>query len=147
MPLLIKCAITQKLSKSLCTSVITTTQWYDTRNLVTPFQKINNHSLTLVSDGMWGSICGFVLGELDSVQFHLDIIFCLESDSIVVSFSSSIGFLRVDIRQFWFQHITCYSFCIHGVFCFSTLTSEKWRVRELGSLRKSTKKPKPVFPT
>ena len=29
----------------------------------------------------------FVLVKPDSVQFHYDIIFCLESDSIVVSFS------------------------------------------------------------
>ena len=36
---------------------------------------------------------GFVIQELDSVQFLDDIIFCLESESIVVSFSSSTGFL------------------------------------------------------
>ena len=46
------------------------------------------------------SISEFVLEELDSVKFVHDIIFHLESDSIVVSFSSSTGFLRVDIRQF-----------------------------------------------
>ena len=45
-------------------------------------------------------ITGFVIEELDSVQFYHDNIFCLESDSIVVQFSSSTGFLRVDFRQF-----------------------------------------------
>ena len=66
------------------------------------------------------SITGFVIEKLDSVLFYHDIIFCLESDSIVVSFSSSTGFLRVDIRQFWFQHITYYflSSCFHGVLLF-----------------------------
>ena len=38
------------------------------------------------------SIFLFVLDEPDSVRFHHDIIFCLESDSIVVSFSSGTGF-------------------------------------------------------
>ena len=72
------------------------------------------------------SISGFVLKELDSVQFYHDIIFCLESDSIVVSFSSSTGFLRVDIHQFWFQLITCYFFssCIHGVLFLSAYERE-----------------------
>ena len=51
------------------------------------------------------SISGFVIEELDSVQF-----FCLESDSIG-SFSSSTGFLRVDFRHFWFRHINCYFIC------------------------------------
>ena len=79
------------------------------------------------------SIPGFVIEELDSVQFHHDILFCLESDSIVVPFSSSTSFLRVDIRQFWFQHITCYflSSCITGVLLFLSTTYE----RELVSTR------------
>ena len=48
------------------------------------------------------SISWFVIDVPDSVQFHHDINFCLKSDSIVVSFSSGTGFLRVDILQFWF---------------------------------------------
>ena len=96
------------------------------------------------NEGEWDiSISGFVLEEQDSVQIHHEIIFCLESDSIVVSFSSSTGFLRLNIHQFWSQHITCYflSSCIHGYCCFYRQhTSEKWRVRKLGSLRKSTKR-------
>ena len=78
-------------------------------------------------------ISGFVIEELDSVQFHHDIIFCLESYSIVVPFSSSTGFLRVDFRQFWFQHITCYflSSCFHGVLLFLSTSYE----RELASPR------------
>ena len=43
------------------------------------------------------SITGFVIQELDSVQFLHDIIFCFESDSIVVFFSSRTGFLRADV--------------------------------------------------
>ena len=46
------------------------------------------------------SIFRFVLEEPDSVRFHHGIIFCLESDSIVVSFLSGTGFLRVDVLQF-----------------------------------------------
>ena len=64
------------------------------------------------------SISPFVLKEPDSIWFHHDIIFSLESDSIVVSFSLGAGFLR-------------------------QLTNEKWRVREFGSLRKSTKRRNP----
>ena len=98
----------------------------------------------LIGEGQWDvSITGFLIEELDSVQFYHDIIFCLESDSIVVSFSSSTGFLRVDFRQFWFQHITCYflSSCFHGVLLFLSTTYE----RELAStrahlIRKATKK-------
>ena len=60
------------------------------------------------------SVSGFVLEELNSVQFHRDIFFYLESDSIVVSFSSSTGFLRVDIRQFLFQHIL-FSFLLYSL--------------------------------
>ena len=53
-------------------------------------------------EGHWDvSITGFSIEELDSVQFYHDIIFCLESDSFVVPFSLSTGFLRVDFRQFW----------------------------------------------
>ena len=40
------------------------------------------------------SISRYVLDELDSDQFYHDIIFCFESDSIVVSFLSGTGFLR-----------------------------------------------------
>ena len=58
-------------------------------------------------DTMWVSISRFALDELDSVQFHHDIT-CLESDSIVVSFTSGTGFLRVNVVQFWFQQITCH---------------------------------------
>ena len=36
---------------------------------------------------------GFVIQELDSVQFLYDTIFCFESDYLVVSFSSCTGFL------------------------------------------------------
>ena len=53
--------------------------------------------VTLSSDEniQWDfSIPGFVIEELDSVQFLNDIIFCLESDPIVVSYSLSTGFLR-----------------------------------------------------
>ena len=75
----------------------------------------------------------FVLEEPDSVRFHHDIIFCLESDSIVVSFSQGIGKLRVDVLQFWFQHITCdfLSSCIHGVVLFLSKTYE----RDMTSMR------------
>ena len=52
------------------------------------------------------SISGCVLDELDSVQFHHDISFCLELDYIVLSFSSGTGFLGVDVVQFWYQYIT-----------------------------------------
>ena len=44
-----------------------------------------------------GANPGFVIQELDSVQFLYDIIFCFESDSIVVSFSSRTGFLGADV--------------------------------------------------
>ena len=79
------------------------------------------------------TISDFGLKELDFVQFHHDIIFCLESDSIVLSFLSSTGFLRVDIHQIWFQHITCYFLpsCFHGVLLFLSTTYE----RELASTR------------
>ena len=46
------------------------------------------------------SIPGFVIEELDSVQFLHVIIFCFESDSIVVSHSSSTGFLSEDVVSF-----------------------------------------------
>ena len=46
------------------------------------------------------SITGFVIEELDSVKFIYDVIFCFESDSIVVSYSSSTGFLRIDVIIF-----------------------------------------------
>ena len=42
----------------------------------------------------------FVLDELASVQFLHDFIFCFESDFIVVSYSSSTGFLREDAISF-----------------------------------------------
>ena len=56
--------------------------------------------------GVW--ISRFVLDVSDSVQFHHDITFCLDSDSIIVSFSSGTSFLRLEIILFWFQHITWY---------------------------------------
>ena len=70
---------------------------------------------------------GFAIQELDSVQILQDIIFYLESDSIVVSFSSSSDFLWVDIRQFWFQHITYYflSSCSHAVLLFLSTTYDR----------------------
>ena len=88
-------------------------------------------------------ISRFVLDVPASVQFHHDITFCLESDSIVVSFSSGTSFLRVDILQFWSNVSPAISF--HPVFmvhcCFyRQLTNEKWRVREFSSFRKSKKK-------
>ena len=88
------------------------------------------------------SISRFVVDVPDSVQFHHDIIFCMESNSIVVSFSSGIGFLRVHMLQFWFQNITCYFYC-----CFNQqLMTEKCQVDQFSSLRKSTKKTYPFSP-
>ena len=83
----------------------------------------------------------------DSVRFHHDIIFCMfcvKSDHIVVSFSYGAGKLRVDVRQFWFQYITCdfLSSCILGVLLFLSTTYE----REIHSLRKSTKRTNTVYP-
>ena len=50
-------------------------------------------------------ISRFIPEKLDFVRFHHDIISCLESDSIVLSFSSGTAFLlRVGVLQFWFQH-------------------------------------------
>ena len=47
------------------------------------FAKISKHALTFQC-GV--SISRFVLGEPNSAWYHHDIIICLESDSIVVSF-------------------------------------------------------------
>ena len=40
---------------------------------------------------------GFVIQELDYVQFLHHIIFCFEPDSVVVSFSSRTGFFGADV--------------------------------------------------
>ena len=55
---------------------------------------------------------------------HQGIIFCLESDSIVVSFTSSTGFLRADIRQFG-SNISPAESCFHGDLLFLSTTYER----------------------
>ena len=99
--------------------------------VVVPGTRTINKAPTLRRQKQYGVLISqFVLDVPYSVQFHHDIIFCLESDSIVmivVFFSSCTGFLRVDILQFQFQHITCYflSSCIHGILLFLQTTYER----------------------
>ena len=80
---------------------------------------------------------GFVIQELDSAQFVHDIIFCLESDSIVVSFSLRTGYLDnqcADIVQFWFNISPAVS-CHHVLYSFyRQRTTYEVRVNQSGLL-------------
>ena len=53
------------------------------------------------------SISRFVRDEPDSVWFHHDILFCLESDYILFVLFIRYRKIESNVLEFWFQHITC----------------------------------------